>query len=97
MYMTVRHYRVPLDKVEELARRVDDDWLEKVRKMPGFVSYHVFDAEDDHIVSVTAFLDEETGKQAAEASSEWIGEHLSDIPHKFVEMRRGHVIIHGGA
>ncbi len=97
MYMTIRHYRVPPENVAELARRVDDDWLEHVRKMPGFISYHVIDAEDDHLVSVTAFLDEETGKQAAEASAEWVGEHLSDIPVRFVEMRRGPVIIHGGA
>lgn len=97
MYMTIRHYRVPVDKVEELARRVDDGWLELVRKMPGFVSYHVVNAEDDHVVSVTTFLDEKTGQEAAEASSEWVGEHLSDIPHKFVEMRQGHVIVHGGA
>ena len=97
MYLTIRHYRVPADQQEEIVRRVDEDWLERVRKMPGFVSYHLVDAEDDHLVSVTTFIDEESGKQAAEASSEWVGERLNDMQIRFVEMRRGPVVVHAGS
>jgi hypothetical protein len=97
MYMTMRQYRVQPGRLDEVARRVDDDWLGKVRAMHGFVSYHVFKAGDDHLVSIATFLDEKDGALAAEASAEWVGENLRDIELEFIETRQGHVLIHGGA
>ncbi|MEO8743914.1 MAG: antibiotic biosynthesis monooxygenase [Candidatus Dormiibacterota bacterium] len=97
MYITMRQYRVQPGQIEEVARRVDDDWLGKLHEMPGFISYHVFKAQEDHLISVSTFLDEKTGQEAAEASSEWVGEYLRDIKVEFVEMRQGPVLVHGGA
>ena len=96
MYMTMRQYRVQPGQIDEVARRVDDDWLGKVRAMPGFVSYHVFRAAEDHLVSIATFLDEKSGQSASEASAEWVGERLGDIELDFIEMRQGPVLIHGG-
>ena len=96
MYMTMRRYRVQPGRLDEVARRVDDNWLGKVRAMHGFVSYHVFKPADDELVSLTTFLDEKTGTDAAEASAEWVGQWLQDVELEFLEMRQGHVIIHGG-
>jgi heme-degrading monooxygenase HmoA len=96
MYITMRQYRVQPDQIEEVARRVDDNWLGKIHEMPGFVSYHVFRAEGDQLISIATFLDQETGQAAAEASSEWVGQWLSDVKVDFVEMRQGPVLVHGG-
>jgi hypothetical protein len=41
----------------EVARTVDDDWLGKIHAMPGFVSYHMFKANEGHLVSAASFLD----------------------------------------
>jgi heme-degrading monooxygenase HmoA len=97
MYMTMRQYRVEPGQLDEVARRVDDDWLGKVRAMHGFISYHVFKGGDDHLVSITTFLDEKEAMTATEASAEWVGEHLSDMNVEFIETRQGPVLIHGGA
>jgi heme-degrading monooxygenase HmoA len=97
MYMTMRQYRVQPGQVDEVARRVDDDWLGKVRALPGFISYHVFKADEDRLISVATFLDEKSGQKAAEASAEWVGERLGDIKLEFIESRQGHVLIHGGS
>ena len=97
MYMTMREYRVQPGQIDEVARRVDDDWLGKIHAMHGFVSYHVFKSDADHLISVATFLDEESGLKAAEASSEWVGERLEDIKIEFIEMLHGPVLIHGGA
>jgi heme-degrading monooxygenase HmoA len=96
MYMTMRHYRVQPGQVDEVARRVDENWLGRVRAMHGFVSYHVFKPADDQLISIATFLDEKTGNAAAEASAEWVGEWLEDVKLEFVEQRQGPVIIHGG-
>ena len=41
MHMTIREYTIAPGQADEILRRVDDDWLERLHKMPGFVSYHV--------------------------------------------------------
>ena len=96
MYITMRQYRVQPGQIDEVARRVDDDWLGKVRAMHGFVSYHVFKTEVGELISLATFLDEKSGQRAAEASAEWVGEHLEDIKVEFIGMRQGPVLIHGG-
>jgi heme-degrading monooxygenase HmoA len=96
MYMTMRHYRVQPGRLDEVARRVDDIWLGKVRAMPGFVSYHVFKPADDELISISTFLDQKEGSAAAELSAEWVGQYLQDVELEFLEMRQGPVIIHGG-
>lgn len=96
MYMTMRQYRVEPSQIDEVARRVDDDWLGRIHEMPGFVSYHVFRADDNRLISIATFRDEKSGQEAAEASSEWVGERLEGIKFEFIEMRQGPVLIHGG-
>jgi hypothetical protein len=96
MYMTMRHYRMPPARLDEVARRVDDLWLGKVSALPGFVSYHVFRPADGELVSISTFMDETTGGVAAELSAEWVGQYLQDVDIEFLEMRQGPVIIHGG-
>ncbi len=95
--MTIREYKIVSGQAEEVIRRVDDDWLDRLAKMPGFVSYHVVRPQEDQLISLTAFLDEEHAKRGAEASAEWVGERLSDLDVQFVEMREGKVVVHGGS
>jgi hypothetical protein len=96
MYMTIRHYRVPPSKMTEVVRRVDEVWLDKLSKLQGFESYYVLSADDSHLTSVSAFLDESSGRKAAEASAEWVGSYLGDLDVEFLEMWQGPVVVHGG-
>jgi quinol monooxygenase YgiN len=96
MYMTIRHYRVPPSKMDEVVRRVDEVWLEKLSKLEGFASYYVMSDDDSHLTSVTAFIEEAASKNAAEASAEWVGSNLADLDVEFLEMWQGPVVVHGG-
>ncbi len=96
MYMTIRHYRVPPSKMAEVVRRVDEVWLDRLSKLEGFESYYVTQPDDSHLTSVTAFLDEDLGRKAAEASAEWVGSFLADLDVEFLEMWQGPVVVHGG-
>jgi hypothetical protein len=96
MYMTIRHYQVPPTKMAEVVRRVDEVWLEKLRKLHGFESYYVVSTDDSHLTSVSAFIDEASGRKAAEASAEWVGSNLNDLDVEFLEMWQGPVVVHGG-
>ncbi len=94
--MTIRHYRVPPSQMEEVVRRVDDLWLERLRKLDGFAGYFVTQPDDSHLTSVSTFLDENAGRKAAEASAEWVGSNLADLDVEFLEMWQGPVVVHGG-
>lgn len=94
--MTIRRYTVSPPQADEVIRRVDDDWLDRLHKMPGFVSYHVVRPAPDRLVSVTAYLNEEAARKGAEASAEWVGERLGDLEVKFEDMAEGEVVVHGG-
>lgn len=96
MYMTIREYRVVPEQADEVARRVDEMWLDQVSKMPGFSTYHVLKPKPDQLVSVMEFLDEETTERAIEASAEWVGERLFDLDVEFLTMYKGPVVVHGG-
>ena len=96
MYMTIRHYRVPPSKMDEVVRRVDEVWLDRLSKQEGFESYYVTRDDERHLTSVTAFVDEGSGKKAAEASAEWVGSYLADLDVEFLEMWQGPVVVHGG-
>jgi heme-degrading monooxygenase HmoA len=97
MHMTIRRYTVSPAQADEVIRRVDEDWLERLHKMPGFISYHVVRPAPDRLVSVTAYRDQNAAQQGAEASAEWVGERLGDLDVKFEDMAEGEVVVHGGA
>ena len=96
MYMTIRHYRVPPSKMDEVVRRVDELWLDRLSKLEGFESYFVMRPDETHLTSVSAFIEEEAGRKAAEASAEWVGSNLQDMDVEFLEMWQGPVVVHGG-
>ncbi len=96
MYLTIRHYRVPPSKMAEVVRRVDDVWLDRLSKLEGFESYYVAQEDESHLTSVSAFLDEKSGRKAAEASAEWVGSNLADLDVEFLEMLQGPVVVHAG-
>jgi heme-degrading monooxygenase HmoA len=96
MHMTIRHYKVPPSQMTEVVRRVDEVWLEKLHKLEGFESYYVTQVDENHLTSVSVFIDESSGKKAAEASAEWVGSNLMDLDVEFLDMWQGPVVIHGG-
>ena len=97
MYMTIREYKVSPQQADEVIRRVDTNWLEELRKVKGFVSYHVVRTGEDQLVATAAFLDEASAKRGAEASAEWVGQRLlMDLDVEFLGMREGPVVVHEG-
>jgi heme-degrading monooxygenase HmoA len=97
MDMVIRNYRVPAGQMDEVVRRVDELWLDRVRKLPGFVSYYVARPTHDRLTSCSIFLDEEAAKKAAEASAEWVGATFMDLDVETVDWWIGPVVVHGGA
>jgi hypothetical protein len=98
MYMTLREYKVSPQQAEEVIRRVDTNWIEQLRQVKGFVSYHVVRPADDRLVAIAGFLDQASAQRGAEASAEWVGQRLlMDLEVEFLGMREGPVVVHEGS
>ncbi len=73
MYASVRKYRAT--DIQQIARRIEEDFLTRVRDVPGFSSYAVVDGGDGTLVTIT-FADDQAGAQAsADAAASWIREN----------------------
>jgi heme-degrading monooxygenase HmoA len=97
MYMTIREYKVSPQQADEVIRRVDTNWVEQLRKVKGFVSYHVVRPDPDRLVAIAGFLDQGSARMGAEASAEWVGQRLLlDLDVEFIGMREGPVVVHEG-
>ena len=93
MHGSVRKYRMDPELVETVAVKVEDGFVPIVSKLPGFVSYMVFEGEDGLIVTVSVFETEEAANQSADAAREWIKENVSDYVQEPLDVMTGELIV----
>jgi hypothetical protein len=96
MYLVIRRYALQPSKTDEVVRKVDEQYLEKVRLLPGFEEYFVIDSGDGKLTSVTVSADEDSARETNKLSKEWVDTWLSDVHLELVETIEGKVVVHGG-
>ena len=96
MYLVIRRYALQPSKTDEVVRKVDEQYLEKVRLLPGFEEYFVIDSGDGKLTSVTVSADEDAARETNKLSKEWVDTWLSDVHLELVESIEGKVVVHGG-
>jgi hypothetical protein len=92
VFTSIRTYRVGPGQLDEVVRRVDEEWADQLNKQKGFVSYLVVATGPDQLVSVTTFLEEETLAAVVFQSAEWVGAHLMDLDVTLENEKRGRVV-----
>ena len=97
MYMVIRRYAMQPSKVDEVVRKVDEQYLEKLRLIPGYEGYYVIDSGDGKITSITLSADEDVAKETNRLSKEWVDTWLQDVHLDLVETLEGRVVVHGGS
>lgn len=88
MFASIRRYRLIDGSMEELVRRVDDGFAERLRAQPGFVSYELIEAGEDMVVTVSLFATEEMAELSRELAEEWTESALDDM--RFARMSALH-------
>jgi hypothetical protein len=96
MYMVIRRYAMEPSKVDEVIRKVDEQYLEKLRLLPGYEGYYVLDSGEGKISSVTLSADKDSSHAATRLSKEWVDTWLKDVHLDLVETIEGPVVVHGG-
>ena|ERR1700716_3707507 len=96
MYMVIRRYAMQPSKIDDVVRKVDEQYLEKVRLLPGFEEYFVIDSGEGKLTSVTVSADEDAARETNQLSKEWVDTWLRDVHLELVETIEGKVVVHGG-
>lgn len=98
MKMTLRQHRVPDNQLDEVTRRVDTDWIERMRRLTGFVSAYAVRFGGGQLTLVTAFVDESTSEKAKEETIAWVSQRLmQDLDVEPQDAWEGPVVSHAGA
>jgi hypothetical protein len=96
MFISVRRYKQGAGTAQELARRVEDEFIPIVSAAPGFKAYHVVDAGEDVVVSVNIFDDRAGAEESDRRAAEWVRERLGEFQLSQVEITEGEVLASRG-
>jgi heme-degrading monooxygenase HmoA len=77
MHATIRRYRIRAGSMDEIVRRVQSEFVPLIRRIPGFVSYHVLDAGNDIVMSVSVYERKEGAEEGNQRAAEWVKANLA--------------------
>ena len=79
MYAAIRRYHTDPDYIDEITRRVNEEFLDIISDMPGFVAYFVMNAGQGEIGSVSVFEDQQSAEESNSRAEEWVRQNLSSL------------------
>ena len=93
MFASIRRYRLRRGSMEELTRRVDEEFAEAIGRQPGFVAYEFMDCGDGEIITVSVFRDAHQAEASRELAQRWTEQNLRDLEFNRLEALRGEILV----
>ena len=92
-YLTVRRYDSVSDS-KEAARRIQEEFIPLVRKIPGFISYYWVDEGDGVMVSVSVYATREAEEESNRAAADYVKQHqhIARLLPKAPQITAGQVV-----
>jgi hypothetical protein len=79
MYAAIRQYHTDPDSVDEVTRRVNEEFVDMISDMPGFVAYFVLNAGQGEIGSVSVFEDQQSAEESNSRAEVWVQQNLGEL------------------
>jgi hypothetical protein len=92
MFASMRRYRLERGSMTELARRVDEDFVEQLAAQPGFVSYEFIDCGLGEFTTMSIFLTLEQAEASRELARRWADENR-DLEFPRIEAAHGEILV----
>ena len=77
MHAAVRKYRV--SDIDTLVRKVEDDFVGRIKQVDGFVGYYVIDGGDGTAASVTVGQTEQAVEESTSQAADWVRENAAEL------------------
>ena len=89
MYAAIRKYAV--SDVDALVNKVENEFVEQVKTVDGFVGYYVIDGGDGTATSVTVGETAEAVEESTRRAADWVKESASDVIEGAPDVTAGEV------
>jgi quinol monooxygenase YgiN len=96
MFAAIRYYQADPPSIDEVVRRVQEDFVPLIRDMRGFVSYFILvpSEREEDIVSVSVFEDQHSAEESNTKAAEWVVQNLSELLRPIPEFASGQVVVY---
>jgi hypothetical protein len=91
MHAAIRKY--PVSDVDALVKRVEDEFVDQVKAVDGFVGYYVIDGGDGTAASVTVGETAEAVEETTRLAADWVRESAVDVVEGPPDVTAGEVRI----
>jgi hypothetical protein len=93
MYASIRRYRMGAGSMDDAMHLADTELADRLTELPGFVDYHVVAMDDDTIVSMSIFDDEEQCLASNDMAADFVREHLGPFEIERLDVSGGEVMV----
>ena len=90
-YLTVRRYD-GVTNSKEAARRVQNEFIPLINKLPGFISYYWVDEGDGIMVSVSVFATREAEEESNRLAADFVKQHVAPLLPNPPQITAGQVV-----
>lgn len=75
MYAVIRRYRITPGLHEQITAETKEQFLPRLRAIPGFVAYYMMNPVSDQLVTISMFADQSGARKSTEVALEWVRTH----------------------
>ena len=93
MFASMRRYRLERGSMADLARRIDEDFAERLAAQPGFVSYEFIDCGRGEFMTMSIFMALEQAEASRELARRWAEEHRDEFEFPRLEAAHGEILV----
>ena len=93
MFASMRRYRLERGTMDELARRIDEDFAEQLAAQPGFVSYEFMNCGFGEFMTMSVFFTLEQAEASRELARRWAEEHRDEFEFPRLEAAHGEILV----
>jgi hypothetical protein len=93
VFASIRRYRLHSGSIEDLARKVDEDFADRIAGQPGFASYEFVDCHDGEVMTISLFREAGEAEASRHLAQRWSEESLEEFEFTRSEVLHGEVMV----
>jgi hypothetical protein len=93
MFASMRRYRLERGTMDELARRIDEDFAEQLAAQPGFVAYEFINCGFGEFMTMSVFSSLRQAEASREMARRWAEEHRDEFEFPRLEAAHGEILV----
>ena len=91
MYAAIRRYKIA--KPREFNEKVNESFINVIRRVPGFIQYMAIDEGDGWWASISVFETAQAMAMSDRVAADWVKQHAAKLVRGPPEITEGPVVV----